>query len=69
MSGFDEGLVADDDHGRSVRVWMEEVILQPGLYFSEVVGECGFSGRGDGFGGNVDLEVVSVTMEAETMTV
>lgn len=57
MSGFDEGFGADDEHVQFVTVQLEEVRLHPGFYFSEAVGECGVSIRGDGFGGNVELDV------------
>ena len=37
--------------------------------FSEAVGECGVSGSGNGFGGDVDLDVVNIAVKVETMVV
>ena len=41
--------------------------MHPDFDVGEAVGECGVSGSGDGFGGDVDLDVVSVAVKAETM--
>ena len=41
--------------------------MHPDFDFSEAVGECGVSGSSDGFGGDVDLDVVSIAVKAETM--
>ena len=41
--------------------------MHSGFDFREAVGECGESGSGDGFGGDVDLDINSVAVEAETM--
>lgn len=43
-------------------------LKNPGFDVSEAVGESGWvSGRGDGFGGDLELDIVSITVEVEIM--
>ena len=68
VKGFNEGFRADDDRVQFVTVQLEEVRLHPTFYVSEAVGECGVSGSGVRFDGDVDLDIVRIEVEAKTMT-
>ena len=41
--------------------------MHPDFDFFVAIGECGVSGSGDGFGGDVDVDAASVAVKAETM--
>ena len=64
VCGFGEGFWADNDQGGFVTVEFEEVGQHQRFDVSEAVGE---SGRDDGVGGDVKLDVIGITVEMETM--
>lgn len=68
MGGFDERFGTNDDDFSFVRVEFEEVGLKPGFYFIDAVGEGRVSGKSDGFGGDVELNVIGKAVELESMT-
>lgn len=67
VCGFGAGFGADDDQVGFVTVEFEEVGLHPGFDIGEAVGEGGVSGGGDGVGGDIELDVIGITVEMETM--
>ena len=62
-----EGFRADQHQIRFILVELEEVGLHPGLNIGEAVGQGGGYSCSDGFGRDVDLDIIAVTLEVKTM--
>ncbi len=59
----EDGFRAKDDDFCFIAVEFEEVVVHPGFDVRETIGEGGEDGWSDGFGGNIELGVVGVTVE------
>ena len=67
MAGFSVGCGVNDDYVRFVTVQLKIVCLHPRFNFCETVAEGGVGGVGDGLGGDVQLDIVGVTVKMESM--
>lgn len=62
-----DGVWADDEDLRLVAVEFQKILLHPRFQVAKAGCEGGVDGRGDGFGGEVELGIISITVEAEAM--
>lgn len=69
VNGFSDGFGTDDDHVCFFTVELKEIGVHPGFNVSEAVGDSGVGGRGDGFSGDVELNIIGITVKVETMVV
>ena len=64
-----QGFRADEHEVRFIVFELEEVGLHPGLNISVAIGQGGGYSCGDGFGRDVDLDIIGVAVEVKTMFV
>lgn len=67
LGGGEGGFWAKEYNFSFIAVEFEEVVVHPGFYVGEAVGEGGENSCGDGFGGDVDLSVVSIAVKVKSM--
>lgn len=67
VNGFSDGFGTDDDHVCFFAVELKEIGVHPGFNVSEAVGDSGVGGRGDGFSGDVELNIIGIAVKVETM--
>jgi len=48
-------------------VELKEIGVHPGFIVSEAIGDSGVGGRGDGFSGDVELNIIGIAVKIETM--
>jgi hypothetical protein len=65
--GAGEGIRTNDEDFGFIAVEFEEVVLHPSFNISQAGGESGVGGSSDGFGGEVQLGVVGITVKMEAM--
>ena len=64
---WEGGFWAKDYDFSFIAVEFEEVVVQPGFYVGEAVGEGGENSWSDGFGGDVELSVVRIAVKVKSM--
>ena len=60
-----DGVWTNDEDLRLIAVEFQKINLHPSFKVAKGGSEGGVDGRGDGFGGEVELGVVSIAKEAE----
>ena len=67
LNGFSDGFGTNDDHVCLVAVKFKRIGVHPGFNVSKAVGESGVDGGVDGFGGDVEVDIIGIAVKVKTM--